>query len=159
MDRVVQNFLKAEKATSTDYSHKCVAKKFAKWLRENRAQSYKNKRIYLSRKQIKALREWNHNEVPYVLPAELVDDNIFSRFLLHCLLELDNKKSSLRAAHGYLSFVCKGKIKSMQNTEHVYNKIKRRSVYKDHIPKKALVPNIAVHVRIANLTAASLYDA
>ena len=47
----------------------------------------------------------------------------------------------------------------MCNTEIVYAKIKKRSVYKDHIPKKALVPQAAVHVKIGNLQSPSLYDA
>ena len=47
----------------------------------------------------------------------------------------------------------------MQNTENVYAKIKKRSVYKDHIPKKALVPKTGVHVKIGSNSNPSLYDA
>ena len=78
---------------------------------------------------------------------------------MHCLLELDSKKSSLRAAHGYLSFVSKGKVDSMTNTANVFTKIKRRAVCKDHIPKKAIVPNAQVHVNIADVNSTNLFDA
>ena len=47
----------------------------------------------------------------------------------------------------------------MQNTEIVYAKIKKRSVYKDHIPKKALVPKTGVYVKIGSNSNPSLYDA
>ena len=78
---------------------------------------------------------------------------------MYCLLDLKNKKSSLRAAHGWLSFASRGKIESMQNTENVYSKIKKRPVYKEHIPKKAQVPEAKVHVKIGAVSNSSLYDA
>ena len=47
----------------------------------------------------------------------------------------------------------------MHSTANVYNKIKKRPVYKDHIPKKALVPKPSVHVKIGVLSDPTLYDA
>ena len=47
----------------------------------------------------------------------------------------------------------------MNNTQKVYSKIKKRTVYKDHIPKKALVPNTGVHVKIGRTNNSSYYDA
>ena len=47
----------------------------------------------------------------------------------------------------------------MNTTENVYSRIKKRAVYKDHIPKKALVPNTGVHVKIGSTDSSSLYDA
>ena len=78
---------------------------------------------------------------------------------MHCLLDLNNKKSSLRAAHGWLSFASGGKINEMQGTQSVYSKIKRRPVYRDHIPKKALIPEADVHVKIGRVDNSCLYDA
>ena len=159
MDSEIENFLKTEKPSQTDNSHKCVARKFAKWLREYHPQYPKSARVCLSRERYKVLRTWKPDQPPHTLPPELINDNIFARFLMHCLLELKDKKSSLRAAHGWISFVCKGKITSMKNTETIYAKIKQRPVYKDHIPKKALVPTAAVHVKLAKLSTPSLFDA
>ena len=78
---------------------------------------------------------------------------------MFCLLELKNKKSSLRAAHGWISFVCKGKISTMTATENVYAKIKLRPVYKDHIPRKACIPKPNIHVNIGRVNTSTLYDA
>ena len=47
----------------------------------------------------------------------------------------------------------------MISTEEVYRKIKQRSVYKDHVPKKAKVPKANVHVNIGCTNSSSLYDA
>ena len=78
---------------------------------------------------------------------------------MFCLLELKNKKSSLRAAHGWISYVCKGNKASMTSTETVYKKIKQRPVYKDHMPKKSIVPEASVHVKIGSTNCSTLYDA
>ena len=42
---------------------------------------------------------------------------------------------------------------------NVYDKIKRRPVYKHHIPKKALVPKPSVHVKLGAVNDMTLYDA
>ena len=47
----------------------------------------------------------------------------------------------------------------MTNTANVYDKIKQRAVYKDHIPKKALVPKPGVHVNIGIVNNSNLHDA
>ena len=159
MDSKIEEFMRSEKQTNTDYAHKCVAKKFWKWLSEYSKHKDEREKVCLSRKQHKAFRAWKYDLPPHHLPPQLIDDNIFARFLIHCLVKLKNKKSPLRQAHGWISFTSKGKLASMQNTENVYSKIKNRSVYKDHIPKKALVPRADVHVKIGNTTNPSLYDA
>ena len=158
MDKQVKKFLLSERATSTDSSHKCVAKKFYNWMLQCRSERDSDKKISLTRKQYKAFGEQQQDEPPYQLPEELIKDNIFARFLLYCLVELKSKKSSLRAAHGQISFVCKDKLKSMRSTECVYTKIKNKAVYKEHIPKKALVPKPSVHVNIGVRNSTSLHD-
>ena len=58
MDSLVENFLKSEKSSNTDYSHKCVAKKFHQWLTQIRLEKDKEKKIIFSREQHKAIRKW-----------------------------------------------------------------------------------------------------
>ena len=159
MDSQVQKFLREEKANNTDKSHKVVAKKFRNQFMECRLEKDPEKKVALSAEQEKAIVEQNHADPPYQLPSVLIDDTVFARFLLHCLLKLKCKKSSLRQAHGYLSYVSKGKIDTMINTENVYARIKRRAVYKHHVPKKALVPKADVHVNLGVYSNSTLYDA
>jgi len=47
----------------------------------------------------------------------------------------------------------------MTATENVYGKIKLRPVYKDHIPKKAVIPKPNIHVNIGLAETSTLYDA
>ena len=159
IDSQVRKFLTSEKPSNTDYSHKCVAKKFHTWMLQCCLETNPEKKLSLSRRQIKAVKEWKYDLPPHQLPELLIRDNIFARFLMYCLLELKNKKASLRSAHGWLSFTSGGKMESMKNTKNVYSKIKKRPVYKDHMPKKALVPKPKVHVKIGAVSNTSLYDA
>ena len=54
MDNQVKKFLKGEKENSTDKSHKCVAKKFKRWLLKCRVDEDPEKRLTLSDDQEKA---------------------------------------------------------------------------------------------------------
>ena len=159
IDSHVEQFLRSGKPSNTDYSHKCVAKKFHTWILQCCSENNPKKKLSLSRRQKKAVREWKYDVPPHQLPELLIKDNIFARFLMHCLLELKSKKSSLRSAHGWLSFTSGGKIDSMRNTQNVYSKIKKKAVNKDHMPRKALVPQAKVHVKIGAVSKTSLYDA
>ena len=100
MGSKVEEFLKAEKQTNSDLAHKAVAIKFSVWLSEYRKHKNHKEKVSLSRKQHKAFRAWKYDQPPYELPPELLDDNLFARFQLHCLLKLHHKKSSLRQVHG-----------------------------------------------------------
>lgn len=57
MDNHVRKFLIEEKASNTDHSHKCVAKKFGKWLSQSRLAKDSEKKLTLTRAQHKAVRE------------------------------------------------------------------------------------------------------
>ena len=159
IDSQVQQFLRSGKPSNTEYSHKCVAKKFHTWILKCCSESKPEKKLSLTRRQIKAVREWMYDMPPHQLPEVLIEDNIFARFLMYCVLELKDKKASIRSAHGWLSFTSGGKFESMKNTKNVYSKIKKQPVYKDHMPRKALVPQAKVHVKIGAASSTSLYDA
>ena len=105
----MEEFLNSEKQSKTDSSHKCVAKKYSEWISKYRLDRDKKKKIQLTRNQHAAFRGWKYHKAPYIPPKALIVDELFARFLLHCLLELKSKKSSLRAAHGWMSFIAKGK--------------------------------------------------
>ena len=47
----------------------------------------------------------------------------------------------------------------MSSTQNVYDRIKRRPIYKHHIPNKALVPKADVHVNLGVYRFTNLYDA
>ena len=100
MDSKVEEFLRLEKQSNTDLAHKCVAKKFDLWFAEYSVHKKKSEKLVTSRKQMKAFRAWNYEQPPHQVPSELIDDNFFARFLMHCLLKLNMKKSSLRQVHG-----------------------------------------------------------
>ena len=100
MDSRVQEFINKEKQSNTDLSHKCVAKKFSTWLSKYRSHKVGSEKITLSRQQHSAFRVWTYDQPPHIPPPELIEDRLFARFLMYCLLELKNNKSSLRAAHG-----------------------------------------------------------
>ena len=57
MDKQVREFLLEEKISSTDHSHKCVAKKFHTWLLECGVEKMGTRKITLSGEQNKANRE------------------------------------------------------------------------------------------------------
>ena len=56
MDSQVRNFLMEEKASNIDYSHKCVATKFGKWLLQRRLEKDPAKKVTPSRRQFNAIR-------------------------------------------------------------------------------------------------------
>ena len=56
MDKQVREFLKEEKASSTDHSHKCIAKKFHNWLLECGAEKKGTRNMDLTVEQMKAIR-------------------------------------------------------------------------------------------------------
>ena len=101
MDSKIEEFTRSEKQTNTDYALKCVAKKFWKWLSEYSKHKDEREKVCLSSKQHKAFRAWKYDLPPHHLPPQLIDDNIFARFLIHCLVKLKNKKSPLRLMDGF----------------------------------------------------------
>ena len=57
MDSQIKQFLREEKQSKTDKSHKCVAKKFKNWLLNIREESDPGKIAALSEEQDKAISE------------------------------------------------------------------------------------------------------
>ena len=90
IDSQVRKFLTSEKPSNTDYSHKCVAKKFHTWMLQCCLETNPEKKLSLTRRQIKAVKEWKYDLPPHQLPELLIRGNIFARFLMYCLLELRN---------------------------------------------------------------------
>ena len=81
IDSQVRKFLTSEKPSNTDYSHKCVAKKFHTWMLQCCLETNPEKKLSLSRRQMKAFKEWKYDLPPHQLPELLIHDNIFAHAL------------------------------------------------------------------------------
>ena len=87
MDSKIEEFMRSENQTNTDYAHKCVAKKFWKWLSEYSKHKDERQRVCLSCKQHKAFRAWKYDLPPHHLPPQLIEDFCKISYPLSCKIE------------------------------------------------------------------------
>ena len=102
MDSTISAFLKEGPMHPTRKSHRTAAVNYSNFLEEKR-QSNQNDRLKLTRRQLKALREWLPLEPNHVCPEQLAVDNYFAKYLIWTLRQIEAKKfgkPTLRARQG-----------------------------------------------------------
>ena len=81
MDNTISEFLKAGAMHPTRKSHRTAAVGYSNFLEEKRQYRQKD-RLKMTRRQLKALREWLPLEPNHLCPKALAVDNYFAKFLI-----------------------------------------------------------------------------
>ena len=94
---------------------------------------------------------------PHLCPKPLALDDFFAHFLIHTLKQIQDKKfgkPTLRARKGWITWTIATNGLDKQpypNLKVVKNKIDRNKLIKEYKSKKARVPPVEVHVKIADI--------
>ena len=105
MDSTVSRYLNKGPVDPTNKSHRTAAKTFHTFLL-NQVLSKRPNTIELSPKQYNDHRDWNPSDMPHLPPPSLVQDLLFTRFLIHTMKQIEKKifgKPTLRARNGWIT--------------------------------------------------------